>query len=82
MTVQFTEMAKPNAQTGAPLPPIVDERILIRGTSYLRTINSDSFEEMQRGTVVVIKNGADADRIGVLLRYDDYMALQQAAFKP
>ena len=69
-------------QTGAVYtPPIVDERIMVRGTSFLRTLNSDSFEDLKRGSVIVIQQGAKAERIGVLLRYDDFMALQKNAAK-
>lgn len=71
-------MAKPNAHS-APLPPIVDERIMIRGTSYLRSLDAKAIKAMKPGNFVVIQNGAHAERIAVVLRYEDFMALQNTA---
>ena len=73
-------MAKQNTQP-APLPPFVDERILIRGTSYLRTLDADALEAMEPGTVIVGQNGAEAKRLSVLLRYEDFMTMQRAALR-
>jgi len=61
-----------------PTPPIkIDERLAFRGTSYLRQLSSDALRELKG--VVVIQDGADAERLAVILPYSQYLELQEAA---
>jgi hypothetical protein len=61
-----------------PTEPIkIDPRLEFRGTSYLRQLTADALRELS--ATVVIQDGADAERLAVVLSYSQYLALQEAA---
>lgn len=57
--------------------PVIDERVEYRGTSYLRQLTSEALRDLD--IVVVVQDGAGAERLAVLVPYDQFIALQRAA---
>lgn len=61
----------------ATRPPLIDERIEFRGTSFLRSLNTDNLEKLQK--TIVFQDGPSVKRLAVLIPYDQYVVLQQQA---
>jgi len=61
----------------AKQPPVIDERIEFRGTSFLRGMTSESLRELRK--VIVLQDGTGDERLAVLIPYGHYMLLQKAA---
>lgn len=61
-----------------PQEPIkIDPRLEFRGASYLRQLTAHALRKLD--TTVVIQDGADAERLAVVIPYLQYLALQEAA---
>lgn len=58
-------------------PPIIDERLEFRGTSFLRTMTSEALRDLDK--VVVLQDGTGEERLAVLIPYAQYLTLQKKA---
>jgi len=57
--------------------PIVDERIIFRGTTYLRQLTATALRDLDK--IVVFQEGSEAERLAVLMPYDQFIILQERA---
>jgi hypothetical protein len=56
-------------------PIVIDERVQVRGSSYLRSLTIEKMAELEPGATIVIQDGDE--RLLVLMRYKDFMAMTQ-----
>lgn len=56
--------------------PVIDERVVFHGTSFLRTLNTEQLRDLDGLIVLRAENG---DRLAVIINYQEYLLLQSIA---